>query len=132
MKPEIADHPAIRFSQWLKGKRRESGIVARVFAGQIDLSPAEYAEVESGIVSWIGEKQETLIPLLLAMDENTEAEFNYQLRLAREETELEFADIYSEEELAPARCCTVDGKQIDESTRKAIIKAVFTPLPKYA
>ena len=48
--------------------------------------------------------------------------------LAREQPRLSFSDIYAEEELAPARCCTVDGKQISEELRNAIIKAVFSPL----
>src|SRR5258708_7621612 len=132
MKAEILDHPAVQFGEWLKRKRRESGVVARVFAGRIDLSPAEYAEVESGIIHWIGGIQEMRIPLLLRLDEQGQADFNRMLSMAREQKDLEFADVYSEEELAPARCCTVGGKQIDEETRKAIIKAVFTPLNRDA
>jgi hypothetical protein len=130
MRNEIMNHPAVQFGQWLKAKRCSSRVVARVFACRIGLTPAEYAEVESGILDWIGEKQERLIPLLLHLDENEEAEFNYKLQLARAEKLLSFADVYSEDELAPARCCTIDGKQIDEQTRTAIIKAVFTPLSR--
>jgi len=128
MKPDVKDHPAVQFGAWLKGKRRESGVVARVFAGRIDLSPAEYAEVESGIIDWIGDKQENKISLMLQFNENDQATFNHKLYLAREASHLTFADVYSEDELSPARCCTVDGKQIDAATRQAIIKAVFTPL----
>jgi hypothetical protein len=128
MKTQILEHPAVQFGQWLKGKRRESGTVARVFAGRIDLSPAEYAEVESGIVHWLEEKQVSRIPLLLGLDEQGEADFNYKLRLAKQETELSFSDVYGEEELAPARCSSTDGNQINEERRKAIIKAVFSPL----
>ena len=128
MRSEVMEYPAVLFGQWLKSKRCATRVVARVFAGRIGITPAQYAEVESGIVDWIGEKQERLIPLLLHLDENEEAEFNHTLRMAREQTSLSFAQIYSEDELAPARCCTIDGKQIDEKTRTAIIKAVFTPL----
>jgi len=115
-----------------KGKAPRKRNCGPRFAGRVDLSPAEYAEVESGIVHWVGTKQENLIPILLGMNTSDEAQFNYKLRIAREQAGLEFADVYSEDELSPARCCTVDGKQINEDTRKAIIKAVFTPLPKYA
>jgi transcriptional regulator with XRE-family HTH domain len=130
MNNNLSEHPAVLFGAWLKGKRRESGIVARVFAGRINLSPAEYAEVESGvgIRRWIGEKQVNLIPLMLGFNEDEEAEFNSKLFLAKEEYELQFADVYSKEELAPARCSTVGGKQIDANMREAIVKAVFTPL----
>jgi len=121
-------HPAVEFAAWLKGKRRESGVVARVFAGRINLSPAEYAEVESGIVQWIGTKQVTMIPMMLNLDTDGEAEFNHKLYLAREATALKFSDVYTREELAPARCCTIDSKQIDAATREAILNAVFTPL----
>ena len=132
MRVEVKDHPGVQFGQWLKAKRCATKVVARVFAGRIGLSPAEYAEVESGIVYWIGEKQERLIPLLLHLDENQEAKFNYKLRLAKDAKSLSFAEVYGEAELAPARCCTIDGKQIDETTREAIIKAVFTPLPRFS
>src|SRR5438067_7369289 len=132
MKAEILDHPAVQFGEWLKCKRRESGVVARVFAGRIGLSPAEYAEVESGIIHWIETIQEMRIPLLLRLDEEGQAEFNRMLSMAREEKELSFSDVYSKEELAPARCCTLTSGQIDEEKRNAIIKAVFTPLKRDA
>jgi transcriptional regulator with XRE-family HTH domain len=132
MKNDVKDHPAVQFGAWLKAKRRESGVVARVFAGRIDLSPAEYAELESGIVDWLGEKQEATIPLLLNLNDDDQATFNHKLFLARERKGLAFADVYSEDELAPARCSTSGAQQIDEATRQAIIRAVFTPLTRDA
>jgi hypothetical protein len=132
MRAQLSDHPAVRLAAWLKGKRRESGVVSRVFAGRLDLSPAEYAEVESGITHWIGEKQKVQIPSLLGLNELDTAEFNNQLQLAKQANQLGFADVYSEEDLAPARCSTVGGKQIDAETREAIIRAVFTPLEQTA
>ena len=128
MKNGLNEHPAVQFAAWLKSKRRESGTVARIFACKIDLSPAEYAEVESGVIRWIKTKQENLISVMLQLDTDGEAEFNHKLFLAREASALEFADVYTREELSPARCSTVESKQIDSSTREAIIKAVFTPL----
>jgi len=132
MKPDVLDHPAVQLGEWLQKKRRERGIVARVFAGRIDLSPAEYAEVESGIIHWVGEKQEMRMPLLLGLNDEEVTEFNAMVSSARRASQLEFTDVFSENELAPARCCTADGKQIDEDRRKAIIKAVFTPLNRDA
>ena len=128
MNNELEQHPAIQFGKWLKNKRRESGVVSRIFAVRIGLSPAEYCEVESGIVRWIQSKQENLISIMLKTDADGEAEFHHKLYLAKEANALEFADVYSREELAPARCCTVNSKQIDAATREAILKAVFTPL----
>ena len=124
----LSEHPAVQFAAWLKSKRRESGVVARVFAGRINLSPAEYAEVESGVIRWLKTKQLNLIPIMLQLDDDGMAEFNHKLYLAREASALEFASVYTREELAPARCSTVESKQIDEKTREAIINAVFTPL----
>ena len=37
-------------------------MVLRVFAGQIELSPAEYAEAEAGVVRWLGEDQQLWFP----------------------------------------------------------------------
>ena len=128
MNNELEQHPAIQFGQWLKNKRRESGIVARVFAGKIGLSPAEYAELEAGVIRWIATKQENLIVIMLKLDYNAESEFNNKLYLAREAKRLEFADVFSRDQLAPARCSTSGDKQIDENTRNAILDAVFTPL----
>lgn len=128
MKTSVHDHPAVQFGSWLKEKRRTAGIVARVFAGRINLSPAEYAEVESGVVQWITEKQENLISILLHFDDEDQAKFSHLLYLAREAQPLTFADIYSREQLAPARCCTARGEQIDAAKREAILNAVFTPL----
>src|SRR5438105_2595717 len=39
-------HPAKKLGAWLKKRRQHEGLVLRVFAGQIELSPAEYAEAE--------------------------------------------------------------------------------------
>lgn len=128
MKIELDNHPAIQFGQWLKSMRRASGVVARVFAGRIDLSPAEYAEVEAGVVKWIGPKQERLISIMFSHNYEDESKFSHMLFLAKEASPLEFSDIFSREQLAPARCSIDGDKQIDEKTREAILNAVFTPL----
>jgi hypothetical protein len=125
---DLANHAAVLFGEWLKCKRRTVGITARVFAGRVRLSPAEYGEVEFGVVSWIGEAQETLIPLLLNLNDDEQAEFNHKLYLAREARPLSFGDLFTEDQLAPVRCSTTSGAQIDREKRRAILDAVFTPL----
>lgn len=55
------NHPAVKLGRWLKQRRQQAGLVARVFAGQIELSPAEYAEAEGGVVRWLGAEQAKLI-----------------------------------------------------------------------
>jgi hypothetical protein len=130
MNNALSQHPAVQFGAWLKSKRRESGVVARVFAGRIDLSPAEYAEVEAGIgiIHWIKSKQEALIAIMLKLDDDGEAELNRKLSSARESNRLEFSDVFSRDQLAPIRCSTDGDKQIDEEKRNAILDAVFKPL----
>jgi hypothetical protein len=130
MNNSLIEHPAVQFGAWLKSKRRASGVVARIFAGRIDLSPAEYAEVESGvnIIRWIKSKQASLISIMLKLDSDGEAELNNKLSLAREGASLGFSDVFSKDQLAPARCSTDGNEQIDEEKRQAIIEAVFKPL----
>jgi hypothetical protein len=128
MSVDLVDHPAVQLGDWLKAKRREKGIIARVFAGRIRLSPSKYAEVESGIVKWIGEMQENLIAVLLDFSADQQQEFAHLLFLAREAGPLEFSDIFTKEQLSPTRCCTVDGKQLTPQLAEQILDAVFTPL----
>jgi transcriptional regulator with XRE-family HTH domain len=124
------EHPAVKFGEWLKSKRRESGVVARVFAGRIDLSPAQYAEVEAGIgiSRWITQKQVGLIAIMLDLDSDGEAELNHKIYLAKEVNDLRFDEVFSRDQLTPVRCSTCGNEQIDESKRTAILDAVFKPL----
>lgn len=64
------------------------------------------------------------------MSENEKEEFITGLSVARREPRLAFSDVYSREELSPARCCTIDGKQIDGDIKEHILDAVFKPLPR--
>jgi len=85
--------------------RQARKIIARVFAGQVGLSPGEYAEVEAGVVRWVHEKQEHLISVLLDMDGDAIAKFNYLLSQAREAGSLRFDDVFTREQLSPSRLC---------------------------
>src|SRR5688572_28997472 len=100
-----ADHPAVKFGAWLKEKRREKRIVARVFAGSIGLSPAQYAEVEAGIVHWIKGLTQLRIETILDLTPDDLAAFNHMLYLAREAGEVQFDDVFSRDQLAPVRLC---------------------------
>ena len=130
MNNALKEHPAVLFGQWLRNKRRDAGAVAREFAGRVDLSPAEYTEVELGIDvgRWITSKQENLISIMLNLDENGEAELNYKLHQAREASRIEFKDVFTREQLTPVRCSTICNEQIDEKKRNDILDAVFKPL----
>ena len=120
--------PGRDFGVWLKAKRRSKQIIARIFAGRVGLSPAEYAEVEEGIVKWLREKQKSLIPILLDFSEDDIAEFNHKLYLATEAGPVEFSDIFTEDQLTPVRMCNRRDEPLTPELKGRILKAVFTPL----
>jgi len=124
----MSKHPAVKFGGWLKARRQEHGIVARVFAGKIGLSPAEYAEVEAGIVQWIGVRQTLLIGNILGLSEAERNLMDADLGNAKSEKALQFKDLFNREQLEPMRASEKDGKQITEAMKKDILNAVFSPL----
>jgi hypothetical protein len=130
MNNALSEHPAVLFGQWLRNKRRDADAVAREFAGRVDLSPAEYAEVELGIDvgRWITPKQQNLICIMLNLDETGEAELNYKLDQARSASRIQFGDVFTRDQLTPVRCSTLYNEQIDEKKREEILDAVFKPL----
>lgn len=112
-------HPAKELGAWLKTRRQQQDMVLRVFAGQIELSPAEYAEAEAGVVRWLGEEQETLIPQVLGLSTPERRQFLALLDKARSAEPLEFADIFTREQLEPVRL---------RHAKKEILEAVFALL----
>ncbi len=120
--------PGKEFGTWLKAKRRSKQVIARIFAGRIGLSPAEYAEVEEGITAWLREKQQNLIPLMLGLSLDEEAEFNYKLQEARKAGPVKFEDIFTREQLMPVRLCSPKDEPLTPELKEAILDAVFTPL----
>lgn len=121
-------HPAKEFGKWLKAKRKHAKIVSRVFAGQISLSPAQYCEVEAGIVHWLKRPHEKLICDVLALDIRDTGMFERLLENARQASPLEFSDVFTREQLEPMRASSPFGKQLTEAKKNAILDAVFTPL----
>src|SRR5437763_11235344 len=96
-------HPAKELGAWLKKCRQHEGLVLRVFAGQIELSPAEYAEAEAGVVRWLGKEQESLIIEVLGLSPSERKEFLALLAKAHAAEPLEFEDIFTREQLEPVR-----------------------------
>lgn len=102
--------------------------MARVFAGMIELSPAEYAEAEAGVVRWIGAEQQRLIPHVLGLDDAERAEFCRLIDKANGAKALEFSDLYTREQLEPVRLRRDGRKRLTKEDKDAILDAVFTPL----
>jgi transcriptional regulator with XRE-family HTH domain len=121
-------HPAQELGSWLKTRRRRQGIVLRVFAGQIELSPAEYAEAEAGVVRWIGAAQATLIPQVLGLSTADRKQFLALLAKAQAAKPLEFDDLFTREQLEPVRLRHAKGKQGADRAKQEILDAVFAPL----
>jgi hypothetical protein len=122
-------HPAKAFGSWLKARRQARGIIARIFAGQIWLSSSKYAEVEVGVVKWIGSNQQAIIPMLLELAENEIAKFDQLLQAARVAAALTFASIFKRDDLKPVRAAHSQGKQISLEEENALLEIVFQPLP---
>ncbi|MBM3837857.1 MAG: hypothetical protein FJ398_07795 [Verrucomicrobia bacterium] len=121
-------HPAVQLGAWLKARRQREAMVLRVFAGQIELSPAEYAEAEAGVVRWLGEDQETAIPQVLSLSAPERKQFLSLLAEARAAKPLEFDDLFSCQQLEPVRLRHAKGKQAAARAKKEILDAVFAPL----
>jgi hypothetical protein len=124
----MTKHPAKEFGAWLKARRKSEGFVARVFAGQIELGPAEYAEAEAGVVRWLGQEQERLIPQVLSLNTTDRQEFAKLLARARAAKALEFSDIYTRKQLEPVRLRCDGRKRLTKTAKAAIVDAVFEPL----
>jgi len=122
------EHPGVLFGAWLKAKRQARGIIARLFAGQIWLSPSKYAEVEVGVVRWIGQKQELIIPILLDFSVDERQKFTELLKAAKNTIALTFDKIFKKEELRPVRAAHSQGKQITQEDEEALLALVFQPL----
>jgi hypothetical protein len=120
--------PAIDLAVWLKTQRKQRGAVARVFAGQLELAPAKYAELEAGVVRWLSARQEELIPQVLGLSKDEVGVFTALLAKARAAKPLEFADVFTREQLEPVRLRQNKRQQLTTATKNRILDAVFQPL----
>jgi transcriptional regulator with XRE-family HTH domain len=125
---ERMKHPAKELGAWLKQRRQEQSLVLRVFAGQIELSPAEYAEAEAGVVRWLGEEQQTAIPQVLGLSAPERKAFLSLLAKARAAEALEFDNLFTRKQLEPVRLRHARGKQAAARAKNEILDAVFAPL----
>jgi len=121
-------HAAKAFGLWLKAKRQARGIVARIFAGQVWLSPAKYAEVEIGVVKWIGENQKAIIPILLKLTGAELVKFQKLLAAAKSAAALTFETIFDRDDLKPVRAAHCQVKQFTLDEENALLDLVFKPL----
>ena len=122
-------HPARKLGAWLKAERKKRDLVARIFASEIRLSPAEYSELEAGVVRWAGTEQEKQIVRTLGLTASERTTFESLLRHARDAAPLEFSDVYTRDQLAPMRLRRKSRGQASEKEINEILDAVFTPLP---
>jgi hypothetical protein len=123
------NHPAKEFGMWLRNKRLLRNLVARVFAMKVWLSHAKYAELELGVVEWVSQKQELLIPLALELNDAEKSEFHAKLKAAKSGKRLCFSDIFPDREvLRPVRACHHNGKQITKADEDHVLDVIFAPL----
>jgi hypothetical protein len=99
-----------------------------VFAGQIELGPAEYAEAEAGVVRWFGQDQERLVCQVLVLSPAERQAFLKLLTEARAAKPLEFADLFTRRQLEPVGLRCEGRKRLTKADQKAIVDAVFAPL----
>ena len=123
----LTTHPAVLLGQWLRMARRERGIVKRRFAGQIGLTPAQYTELEAGVVRWLGIPQGKTIPGVLDITGDELAKFAQMTDAARKAVALTFSNVFSRDDLEPVRYRWNDeAKKPGEFERTMILNAVFS------
>jgi transcriptional regulator with XRE-family HTH domain len=121
-------HPGKLFGEWLRARRQKKGLIARVFAGQIDLTPAKYAEVEFGIVKWLDHDKPAKAAEALDLSDHEREEMHAALTAAKGSPSLKFQELFTREELAPVRCSTRGNKQLTADEKELLLDAVFAEL----
>jgi transcriptional regulator with XRE-family HTH domain len=129
MDSKLDNHPAVKLGRWLRLARQKKGLVKRSFAGQIALTPAQYSEVEAGVVRWLGERQRRAIRLVLDLNGKDRRTFNQLIEATRKSITLSFSNVFSREELEPIRYRWNDkSKKPGEFEKEAILNAVFADI----
>jgi transcriptional regulator with XRE-family HTH domain len=124
----LKTHPAVKFGKWLKNARQSKGIVKRIFAAEIYLTPSKYSEVEAGVVRWVHELQEQAIEKTLELVETEIGDFKKLLQKAREAIALTFSHLFTRQQLEPMRLRSDNHRQPTKSDKDIILNAVFTPI----
>ena len=128
MNPILRKHPAVILGNWLRHARMRRGIVKRLFAGSICLSPAKYAEVEFGIIHWIKRQQEAAIETVLELTEAQIAFLKNLLVEARKLPNLLFTDIFTTQQLRVVGARTTDNRELTDLEKQQLLLAVIAPL----
>lgn len=128
MNPSLHNHSAVRLGVWLRKNRIKKGLVKRVFALRISLSPSKYAEVEFGIVHWIKRQQEAAVRAVLELTEAQFALFMGLLAEARKLPDLLFTDIFTMQQLRVVRARTTDNRELTELEKQQLLLCVVAPL----
>ena len=128
MNASLTKHPALIFGTWLKMARQKVGIIARVFAGQINLSPSKYAEVEVGVTKWMDEERIKLASEALDLSSEERQHMQKLFTEASAVPSLKFSDVFTREELAPIRCCSSQNRPLSEEESAELLDAVFAEL----
>lgn len=124
---KLFDHPAVVLGRWIKAARQKRGIVKRRFATQISLTPAQYTELEAGVIRWLGDAQRRAIPAVLDIVETELRKFVELVEKAKQAVALTFGNIFSREDLEPIRYRWNDeSKKPGEFERTMILNAVFS------
>lgn len=121
------NHAALRLGNWLKTMRQKKGIVKRIFAERTHFTPPIYTEVEAGVVSWIQEKNEAAITIVLELSSELVILFNKYLSEARSAGSLVFSQLFSRDQLTPVRWRLNPDRDISEIEVQTILDAVFAP-----
>lgn len=126
---DIASHPAVQLGLKLKSARQEKGIVKRIFAGLVGLTPSQYSELEAGVVRWLGETQRRSIASVLDFTAAETEKFRTVLEAARTSQPLLFGNLFSREELEPIRYRHNDRlHQPSEMEKEVILNGVFAEI----
>lgn len=127
---DLTSHPAVALGGWLREARQSKGIVKRLFAIQIGLSPSQYSEVEVGVIRWLKESQRLAIINCLDLSDRELKHFDSLLKEARSQGALAFSNVLSREGLEPIRCRHTDDSVMepDEFSKSVILNTVFAEL----
>src|SRR5690349_53582 len=99
----LKNHPALDLANWLKTSRQHKGIVKRVFAVKIGLTPAQYTELEAGVARWIGDTQREAIAAVLELTGEQLQRFTKMVKLAQQAFALSFSNLFTRQDLEPMR-----------------------------
>ncbi|MDR3406613.1 MAG: hypothetical protein P4L99_29275 [Chthoniobacter sp.] len=122
-------HPAVKLGAWLKTSRQQKGIVKRLFAGLINLTPSQYSELEAGVVRWLGSSQRQAIATALDLAAAELKQFQTMVDSAMAAPRLLFGNVFSREELEPIRYRHNDRlQQPSEMEKEMILNGVFAEI----